>query len=232
MRFVLASGSPRRRELIGSLGIPFEVIKPDIDESQQPDEGNLAYVTRLCQEKAAAVMHQLHPPATVLAADTIVVLAADTIGVVGAEKDLNGVYSLEAASAFDLKGELLGKPRDAEEARHMLQRLRNRPHTVCTAFTLMQTPAKNLMTLFVCTTVHMRDYSDAEIEAYIATDDPFDKAGSYAIQHEGFHPVAQIDGCYNNVVGLPLCVVKRVLAYFGWSGITASEGCDCKTFTD
>ncbi|MBC7871389.1 MAG: Maf family protein [Chitinophagaceae bacterium] len=236
MRFVLASGSPRRRELIGSLGISFEVIKPDIDETQQPDEGNLAYVTRLCQEKAAAVMSQLHPPATVLAADTIVVLAADTIGVISAENDLNGVYSLEAASAFRLNGELLGKPRDAEEARRMLQRLRNRPHTVCTAFTLLQaetalTPAKKI-TSFVCTTVHMRDYSADEIEAYIATGDPFDKAGSYAIQHEGFHPVAQIDGCYNNVVGLPLCVVKRGLVYFGWSGITATADCDCKTFAD
>jgi septum formation protein len=231
MRFVLASGSPRRRQLIGSLGINFEVIKPDIDETQQPDEDNLVYVTRLCQEKSAAVMSQLHPPATVLAADTIVVLAADTIGVIGAENDLNGVYSLEAASAFHLKGELLGKPRDAEEARRMLQRLRNRPHTVCTAFTLLQAPAKK-MTLFVCTTVHMRDYTDAEIEAYIATGDPFDKAGSYAIQHEGFHPVAQIDGCYNNVVGLPLCVVKRGLVSFGWPGMTASDGCDCKNVSD
>jgi len=229
MRFILASGSPRRRELIGSLGIPFEVIKPDIDETQQADEGNLTYVTRLCRKKAETVMSQLHPPATVLAADTIVVLAADTIGVIGAENDLSGVYSLEAAAAFHLKGELLGKPHDADDARHMLQRLRNRPHTVCTAFTLMQTPTKK-MTMFVCTTVHMRDYSAAEIEAYIATGDPFDKAGSYAIQHEGFHPVAQIDGCYNNVVGLPLCAVKRGLVALGWDGITTAAGCDCKTF--
>ncbi|PJF22247.1 MAG: septum formation protein Maf [Phototrophicales bacterium] len=192
MRFILASSSPRRRELISTLGIPFEIIKPDIDETQHPDENPFDYVRRLSIEKAQAVVDQIEGNATVLAADTIVVLAADTIGV-----------------AED--GELLGKPANANEARAMLRRLRARSHIVCTAFTLQQVNGV-IITELVKTIVHMRDYSDAEIEAYIATGDPFDKAGSYAIQHEGFAPVARIEGDRNNVIGLPLDAVKAALA--------------------
>ncbi|GAB4340739.1 MAG: Maf family protein [Phototrophicales bacterium] len=192
MRFILASSSPRRRELISTLGIPFEIIKPDIDETQRQGENPFDYVRRLSIEKAQAVVDQIEGDATVLAADTIVVLAADTIGV-----------------AED--GELLGKPANANEARAMLRRLRARPHIVCTAFTLQQVNGVTITEL-VKTVVHMRDYSDAEIEAYIATGDPFDKAGSYAIQHEGFAPVARIEGDRNNVIGLPLDAVKAALA--------------------
>lgn len=191
MRLILASSSPRRRDLISTLGIPFEIIKPDIDETQHPGENPFDYVRRLSIEKAQAVADQINGDAAILAADTIVLLAADTIGV-----------------AED--GELLGKPADADEARDMLQRLRARPHVVCTAFTLKQINGKTI-TQAIKTTVHMRNYSDAEIEAYIATGDPFDKAGSYAIQHEGFAPVERIEGDRNNVVGLPLDAVKAAL---------------------
>jgi septum formation protein len=190
MRFILASSSPRRREIIGSMIEDFEIIKPDIDESQGAAEAPLDYVKRLSQEKAQAVAAKIEGESAILAADTVVILAADTIGI-----------------AQD--GEILGKPSTAEEARTMLQRLRNRPHLVCTAFTLLRGEEQH--SEIVTTTVYMRDYSDAEIDAYIATGDPFDKAGSYAIQHEAFHPVSHIEGSYSNVVGLPADEVKAAL---------------------
>ena len=218
MRLILASSSPRRRALIASLGQYFDIMKPDIDEDIRRGEPPLDYVSRLSREKAAAVLTQLSgtddPEAggfVVLAADTIV-LAADTIGI---EQD----------------GGLLGKPRDADEAWDMLKRLRDRPHEVHTAFALHRSADEHpVWTERVRTVVTMRPYSDEEIAAYIASGDPFDKAGGYAIQHPGFHPVAQIDGCYNNVVGLPLCRVKTALASIGWGGVTAPDGCDCAPF--
>lgn len=244
-RFILASGSPRRREMIASLGIQFEIIKPDIDETQHIGEDPYTYVERLSRQKAQAVLRRLSEKrsteteqavsgqgAVVLAADTIV-LAADTIGV-------------------ETDGGLLGKPVDADDAWAMLRRLRGTWHIVCTAFCLMQVDqqyaaaakrgtdrlrepegdaklgVRNLTVSHrVSTRVLMRDYADAEIEAYVGSGDPFDKAGGYAIQHAGFRPVAQIDGCYNNVVGLPLCAVKRALVVVRWPGIVASDGCDC-----
>ncbi len=202
-QLILASSSPRRRELIATLGIPFTVMKPDVDESQHPAEPPLAYVKRLSILKADTIAGRT--PAAVLAADTIVVLGSDTTGA----------------------GEILGKPADATEARHMLRRLRGRAHQVCTAFTLRRGAAQ--ITRVVRTTVHMRYYTDDEIEAYIATGDPFDKAGGYAIQHEGFHPVAHIEGCYENVVGLPLCAVQHALLEIGHPGVIAPADCDCIT---
>ena len=119
MPFILASGSPRRRELLAMLGITFTVIKSDIDETQRAGEAPLDYVRRLSIEKAHAVAAKLSESAVVLAADTVVILAADTMGI--------------------LDGEILGKPVDADDARIMLQRLRDRGHSVCTALTLLQT---------------------------------------------------------------------------------------------
>lgn len=199
MQFVLASGSPRRRELLASLGIDFIVIKSDIDETQAAGEDPYAYVRRLSIEKAQAVAARLTEPAAVLAADTVVILAADTLGVTEI-------------------GEILGKPADADDARAMLRRLRGRDHVVCTALTLLQLADERVMlTELTRTIVTMRDYTDDEIDAYIATGDPFDKAGGYAIQHEGFHPVAQIDGSYSNVVGLPLETLKPMLDRIGYN---------------
>lgn len=194
MRFILASSSPRRREIISTMIADFEIIKPEIDETQHENEAPLDYVKRLSQEKAQAVAEQIQGDATILAADTVVILAADTIGI-------------------EVNGEILGKPVDADDARAILRRLGNRPHQVCTAFTLKR--GQYQVSEIVSTTVHMRDYSDAEIEAYIATGDPFDKAGSYAIQHEGFHPVREIEGSYTNVVGLPADEVRRELIRAG-----------------
>ena len=109
---------------------------------------------------------------------------------------------------------ILGKPADADEARAMLRRLRGRVHQGYTALTLLDTATGRSVTEVAETHVPMRDYTDAEIEAYIASGDPFDKAGSYAIQNAQFHPVAGLRGCYANVVGLPLCHLIRALRAF------------------
>ena len=193
---ILASGSPRRRALLSQLGLPFRVLVPDVDETPLLNEAPIAYGLRLAQAKAQAVAERLHQGQTVLAADTVVILAADTLGV-------------------DEQGEILGKPQDADQARAMLRRLRARTHLVCTAFCLLALPTRQQHRQAVQTLVTMRDYSDAEIEAYIATGDPFDKAGGYAIQHEGFSPVAHLQGSYDNVVGLPLAEIGQALRRFG-----------------
>lgn len=187
---ILASSSPRRQELLAQLGCTFTVIKPDIDETQHPSESPLAYVTRLSQQKAQAVAEKLASPQAVLSADTVVILSADTIGITD-------------------EGAILGKPATPEEARTMLEQLRDRAHIVCTAFTLWDEGV--FYTTPVQTRVLMRRYSDEEIQAYVASGDPFDKAGGYAIQHEGFHPVASIEGSYTNVMGLPIEAVQAVL---------------------
>ena len=212
-RFILASGSPRRRDMITSLEINFEIIKPDVDETLIPEENPFDYVRRLSILKAETVADSLSVTATILAADTIVLLAADTIGVDG-------------------QGDIFGKPVGEGAAWDMLRRLRGRDHVVCTAFTLMKVDgqSRQQITELVRTTVHMRQYSDDEIATYIASEDPFDKAGGYAIQNTNFNPAAHIDGCYNNVVGLPLCAVKRALAQVGWENITVSDECDCPAF--
>lgn len=191
MRIILASGSPRRREILGDLGVTFEVIKSDIDETQHPDETPHDYVQRLSQEKAAAIAARdevrTGDPALVIAADTIVVH----------------------------RGDVLGKPEDTSEAHTMLDRLRDDTHDVCTAITLFSLPDSRLDTRLTCTQVIMRAYTDNEIAAYIETGDPFDKAGGYAIQHEGFHPVERIEGSYTNVVGLPIETLQDMLRAFG-----------------
>lgn len=190
--FILASSSPRRRELLASLGIPFTILKPEINENQHAGEAPLDYVRRLSIEKAVDVLIRLPDTGLVLAADTIVVH----------------------------ENVVLGKPGDAGEARDMLRLLRGCQHQVCTAITLMSVvrePAlPTSLTRLTITDVTMRDYTDSEIDIYIATGDPFDKAGGYAIQHQGFKPVAHIDGSYSNVVGLPLETLREMLSEIGW----------------
>jgi MAF protein len=213
LHFILASSSPRRRALFSHLGLPFTIQKPEIDESQQPGEAPLIYVQRLSREKAARIAQQQPAPSIVLAADTVVILSADTLGITE-------------------EGEILGKPVDAADAFTMLSRLRGRTHQVCTALTLHQlTEAEPVIqTLLTCTEVLMRPYTDAEIETYIATGDPFDKAGSYAIQHPLFRPVARVTGCYTNVVGLPMCTLHNALVEQGLLAgdrVAAAPACGC-----
>lgn len=189
-QFILASGSPRRREILTERGITFKVIKPDIEEKRAVGETPLDYVARLSREKAQAVADRIGADegsnVVILAADTTVILAADTLGI---QAD-----------------QILEKPATPEEAREMLRRLRNQPHTVATALTLLKLTSgqhPQRITRVTQSTVWMREYSDAEMEAYIASGEPFDKAGGYAIQDENFKPVARFEGSYSNIVGLP-----------------------------
>jgi len=183
-RFLLASGSPRRRELFGLFGWPFDVATADVDESPRDRETPAQMVARLSQAKAAQVSGVMSDG---------IVIAADT--------------------TVSLDGVPLGKPRDNADAERMLRALRGRTHQVHTAITLMDTSRHTGQTFsdLATTDVPMRDYRDDEIAAYIASGDPLDKAGAYAIQHNGFHPVAELRGCFANVMGLPLCHLARTL---------------------
>lgn len=180
-QIILASASPRRRDLLKWLDLEFESISTDTDETRVENENAPAMVERLSRLKAQAA-HAQFPGALIIAADTDV----------------------------ELDGAILGKPRDAAEAREMLQALRNRAHSVFTGLTYAGENARE--TELVHSRVFMRDYSDAEIEAYIASGDPFDKAAGYAVQHAGFQPVARVEGCFANVMGLPLCRLYHALA--------------------
>jgi MAF protein len=187
---LLASASPRRRELIKLLGLPVETTSTDIDETPLDHESAADLAKRLSIEKVQAVLSLITNHSS-----RFIILASDTV--------------------VSLDGEPLGKPRDAAEARSMLQRLRNRSHQVFTAITLIDTRTNRTITDLGSTDVPMRNYSDAEIEEYIVSGDPFDKAGAYAIQHAGFHPVDRLTGCYANVMGLPLCHIVRSLRELG-----------------
>jgi MAF protein len=192
---VLASQSPRRRELLELLGLPFDVTLANVAESAQPDEAPAALVARLSQVKAYTVERQRTERGT--AEPREIIVACDT--------------------AVALDDDLLGKPPDPAGAITMLRRLRGRSHAVYTAVSLLGTDTGRALTDVVQTEVEMRSYSDAEIAAYVASGDPMDKAGAYAIQHPGFHPVAELEGCYANVMGLPLCHLTRHLRAWGFS---------------
>jgi septum formation protein len=197
---ILASTSPRRRELFELLELPFTVHAVDIDEAARPGEEPDVLVARLSATKAAAVAQ--------------VLLRSDAEGEGQAPADLGNSLVLAADTVVVLDGEILGKPRDAAHARQMLRRLRARSHTVHTGVAVVELSSGRTAIHLNVTTVWMRDYSDAEIDAYVATGDPLDKAGAYAIQHEGFRPAARIDGCYSGVMGLPLAAVAEGLAHF------------------
>ncbi|RPI24564.1 MAG: septum formation protein Maf, partial [Chloroflexota bacterium] len=151
-----------------------------------------SYVIRMAESKARAIAGQVHPDSLVIGADTAVV---DSTAEIGAQ--------------------ILGKPASALEAVEMLQRLRNRTHQVYTALAVLRVIDGSMVTDMCSTDVAMRNYTDEEILAYVASGDPLDKAGAYAIQHEGFHPVENVAGCYANVVGLPVCSLTYVLSNLG-----------------
>lgn len=183
---ILASASPRRRELLAALGVTFEVLPSEVDEST--DERDPARVTELLaarKAEAVARLATMPPGAVVIGSDTVVVL----------------------------DGHILGKPRDASEARGMLGLLRAREHEVFSGVAIAT--GGRVLSDHARTAVHMRSYSDEEVEAFIATGSPFDKAGGYAIQDEAFAPVERFEGCRCNVVGLPLATLRGLLASIG-----------------
>ncbi|HTP00699.1 MAG TPA: Maf family protein [Anaerolineales bacterium] len=183
-RILLASTSPRRRELMSLGDWNFTISASNVDESQHPGERPAAYVLRLAEAKARAADVDPESADVIVAADTIVVD----------------------------NGQLLGKPRDAADAVLMLRQLRGRVHEVYTGLAVIHTRTGQLWNDLCVTSVPMRDYNDVEIDNYVRSGDPLDKAGAYAVQHEEFHPVAGLRGCFASVMGLPLCHLLRLLA--------------------
>ena len=184
---LLASASPRRRKLLALGGQPYRSMAADVDERPHNGEPAGEYTRRVAESKARRIAEQAEPGELVIAADTTVVL----------------------------DGRILGKPQDHEEAVQMLEELRDRSHEVITSLAIMEAGSDAITRDQSHTQVPMRAYDEAEMKAYIDSGDPFDKAGGYAIQHDGFNPVEELAGCYANVVGLPLCHLKRSLEKLG-----------------
>ncbi|MBK6528090.1 MAG: septum formation protein Maf [Deltaproteobacteria bacterium] len=186
---LLGSQSPRRRQLLEGLGIPVEVFVAPVDEALVPGERPDAMATRLARQKGAAVLYALHrdgladPPRWILCADTIV----------------------------HIGGELLGKPRDVDDARRMMRLLSGRTHHVTTGFVLHGADAFDAPAYAETTAVTFRALSEDEVRRYAATGEGADKAGGYAIQGLAAAFVERIEGSYSNVVGLPLHRVVEVL---------------------
>lgn len=181
----LASGSPRRRELLTQIGVPFSVVSAPIDETPLPDESATAYVERLARAKAAAGLASVEGPAVVLGADTAVVL----------------------------DGRILGKPDNREDALAMLADLSGREHQVLTAVALSD--GQRVQSLCVTSKVRFRAISADEAQRYWASGEPADKAGGYAIQGLGAVFVTGLSGSYSAVVGLPLSETADLLGQFG-----------------
>jgi septum formation protein len=179
---VLASASPRRRELLAQAGYAFVVRPAHIPEDSLPDEDPIAYVVRLAREKAEAVFREL-------ADATAVVLGADT--------------------TVTLDGQILGKPVDDADAARMLRMLSGRTHRVITGVALATESGTQVAA--EVTAVRFLTLSDEEIRGYVATGEPLDKAGAYAIQGRAARWIPRIEGCYFNVVGLPLALVSTLL---------------------
>lgn len=182
---ILASASPRRKDLLQFAGWEFTVQPAHADETEHPGEAPAAYVQRLSREKAQAVAQRVPPGPIIIGADTTVVL----------------------------DNQIIGKPVDAADAVRLLRLLRGRTHEVLTGVTVLNTVTGSLVTDCARSRVPMRAYTDEEIAAYVATGDALDKAGAYAIQHGAFKPVdvAQFADCFANVMGLPVCLLDGLL---------------------
>lgn len=183
---ILASASPRRRALLQQAGVDCLIVPSAVSEELRPGESPEHYALRVAWDKAHEVSRR-HPGAWVLAADTIV----------------------------ELDGQVLGKPHDAADARRMLLLLSGRTHQVKTAFVLLADDGRLFTSQVVTSTVTFKPLSEAEIQAYIASGEPFDKAGAYAIQGQGAAFIARTEGSYTNVVGLPMDEVGHALRAAG-----------------
>jgi septum formation protein len=183
MRLILASASPRRAEILRNAGFSFEVLPTTIDESRKPGELPATLVERLACEKATVAAKQIQGTALILGADTIVVVNEEAIG----------------------------KPRDADDAAAMLRALSGREHRVLTGITLLRLPEHAMLTAVEQTKVSFSLLTEQDITGYIATGEPFGKAGAYAIQGHGGRFVQRIEGDYWNVVGLPLSRFQKLI---------------------
>jgi len=189
MKLILASSSPRRAEILRDAGIAFTVLSSAVDETPLPGETPGDLVRRLATGKAELVAARAIGPAIVIAADTVVAL----------------------------EGAILGKPRTSDDARQMLERLSGRTHSVITGVALVRLPDIEHREFTEMSQVHFSSLSNEEIVRYLSSGEPFDKAGAYAIQGIAGRFIPRIDGCYFNVVGLPLARLCRELAALGWS---------------
>lgn len=185
-KLILASSSPRRQQLLREAGIPFTAAASEVDETPRNGEEAQAYALRLAREKAMSVAEKF-PQDMVLAADTIVVV----------------------------DGEILGKPRDQQDAARMLRLLSGRTHQVFTAVSLA-VPGRGVETRTCTTQVDFRELKEGEIQEYIAGGEPMDKAGAYAIQGDAARWVTRLEGEHSNVVGLPLSLVAQMLRACGF----------------
>ena len=186
MKLILASASPRRAEILRNSGIQFEIRKTDVDESRIVGELPGDYVRRLALAKALSAAAEYRDPI-----DKTLILGADTVVVVDAD--------------------ILGKPASQDDARSMLRRIGGRVHEVHTGLALVRTPGTMQRVVEEITRVHFASLAAQEIEDYIATGEPFDKAGAYGIQGIGGRYVTRIEGCYFNVMGLPLARLWSLL---------------------
>jgi septum formation protein len=190
MKLILASASPRRAEILAAAGIPFENLASEVDESRLPGESPEQMVERLARAKAEAVAQSfsVFGPHIILGADTVVVASE----------------------------EILGKPRNSTAARQMLLKLQGREHQVITGFALLRAHDGKILSGHESTRVWISSMSQSEVDAYVATREPLDKAGAYAIQGIAGRYIPRIEGCYFNVVGLPLARVWQALKELGW----------------
>jgi septum formation protein len=196
MKLILASTSPRRAEILRNAGFVFEAFPTHTDETRHPDEAAEDYVRRIAQGKAHAAREQLRAtgePAILIAADTLVIA----------------------------EGQILTKPQDAADARRMLRIMRGKSHEILTGLAILRLPDGAGTVHIERTRVEMLPISDNEIESYLRTGESFDKAGAYGIQGVAGRFVAKIDGCYFNVMGLPLSRVWRAIRALGWEDPTA-----------
>lgn len=187
-KLILASSSPRRAEILRNAGFDFDVVPAHADESRRPGEAATDYVRRLAEEKAHTVARQLAKDA---ASDSTFIIGTDTVVVIDSE--------------------ILGKPSSAANAREMLRRLSGKTHEVYTGLTVLQGNGATSRAAVEMTRVTFVVLSEKEIEDYIVTGEPFDKAGAYAIQGRGGKFISRIEGCYFNVMGLPLARLYEML---------------------
>lgn len=192
---ILASASPRRKELLERIGLKFEVVKSDFEEKFDPKLDFHTLAERLSLGKAKAVAKRFKNSTPILSGS--IIIAADTLIIANRE--------------------VLGKPKDKNDAKNMLNKLSGKMHLVITGFTIIDTQSKKTITKSDETKVYMRKITNKEIENYIKTKEPFGKAGAYAVQEKGSVFVEKIEGDFFNVVGLPIFALMKELKKFGVS---------------
>lgn len=189
MKLILASASPRRADILRDAGYTFSVLSSAVDETPFPGEPVNEHVQRLAEAKAELVAARAVGPAIVIAADTVVTL----------------------------EGRIFGKPHSSDEARQMLETLSGRTHCVVTGVSLIRLPDAEHRSFIESTLVHFAQLDGEELTRYLATGEPHDKAGAYAIQGRAGRYIPRIEGCYFNVVGLPLARLSQALIELGWA---------------